>query len=106
MTETTKGLLVSSYPAQWEDIVKRWQTDGPGCGYFPPPQTRARMEDVVNELDAIIEHAARPRGYLEMRHGNGCGDQGHASAVKESNKLVAKIRKALGFVQPKKDLRF
>lgn len=62
--------------------------------------------DILRHLDGVIEQAARLRGYVDMRYGSGCGDQGHADGVKESNRLAFKIRKALGFTLVKKEVRF
>jgi hypothetical protein len=64
------------------------------------------LGDMVRELDGLIERAARLRGYVDMRYGHGCGDQGHESAVKESNKLAGKIRKSLGFTFARQDVNF
>lgn len=70
------------------------------------PMTMEGRRKIIDELDAVIQRAARIRGYVDMRYGSGCGDQGHVAGVKESNKLVNKIRKALGFTYPKADVRF
>lgn len=61
---------------------------------------------MIRYLDGEIERAARLRGYLDERYGHGCGDHGHKDGVKSSNKLAAKIRKALGFTYAKDDVRF
>lgn len=63
-------------------------------------------EEIIRYLDRLMERSARLRGYLNTRYGNGCGDGGHASAVKESNRLAWKVRKALGFIQPRKDITY
>lgn len=55
-------------------------------------------------LDGLIQHAAWIGGYIDMRHGNGCGDQGHKFAVREANTRLAKIRKALGYTSPRRDI--
>lgn len=60
----------------------------------------------IDELDAIMQKAAMLRGYLDARYGHGCGDQGHQDGVKACNRLVAKVRKALGFTIAKRDLTF
>jgi hypothetical protein len=62
--------------------------------------------DCVRHLDALITRASMLRGYLDMRYGHGCGDQGHDSGVDEANKLATKVRKALGFTLPKQNIRF
>lgn len=64
------------------------------------------LVDAVRSLDSLIERAARLRGYLDGRYGHGCGDQGHADAVKMSNALAAKVRKALGFTYKDHPLTF
>ena len=43
-------------------------------------------EDLRRELEGISERAGQIAGYLDMRHGSGCGDQGHDRAVKEFNR--------------------
>lgn len=62
--------------------------------------------DVLRDCDYLVEQVARLRGYLDGRYGHGCGDQGHADSVKSSNKLIAKVRKALGFNVARKDVSF
>jgi len=64
------------------------------------------QHEVIRHLDAVIERAVRLRGYLDERYGYGCGDQGHKAAVKTSNKLAKRIRKALGFTYPGQDINF
>jgi cytidylate kinase len=64
---------------------------------------RAEIADALNQ---ITQRAARAASYFEERYGYGCSDRGHAEAVKAQNKLVAKIRKALGFSYPKQDVSF
>jgi hypothetical protein len=34
----------------------------------------------------------------------GCGDQGHEDSVKEANKALTRIRKALGFNYPERHI--
>jgi hypothetical protein len=63
-------------------------------------------QDVARQLEAMIERGARLLGYLEERGVTGCGDGGHIEGVKGSNRLAAKVRKALGFTYPKQDVRF
>ena len=62
----------------------------------------ARMESadldlVARDLEGIAAHCALRAAYLAMRHGCGCGDQGHKSAVKDANKVYRQVRKALGY---------
>ena len=56
-----------------------------------------KLRSVYEALEGIATGAVRASAYLAMRDGYGMGDQGHTKAVKESNKVVAKVRKALGF---------
>jgi hypothetical protein len=84
--------LLSGAPVNFEKLV-----DG---------ASSADLGRAISALDAIIEKSARIRGYLDGRYGHGCGDQGHKDSVKSSNKLVNKIRKALGFTFPGTDLSF
>ena len=58
---------------------------------------RAKLQTLEQTLEGIATGAARLAAYLGQRHGYGCGDQGHDRAVRESNKVVAKVRRALGF---------
>jgi hypothetical protein len=105
ISDTTKAMLDCA-PAQWRDLVERWQKGtGPGTGSFPPVSERASMHEVIIQLDSLIQHAARLRGYLDQRYGYGGGDQGHERAVKKSNRVVARVRKALGSY-PQQDLNF
>lgn len=84
--------LLKLPPAKWEAAADRMAT-------------RDRSE-IVRELDALLDKAARLRGYFDERHGYGCGDQGHKSAVKECNRLGAKIRRTLGYSYPRQDIHF
>jgi hypothetical protein len=71
--------------------------------------SRARpknLGETIRELDNLIENAVRTRGYLDMRYGHGCGDQGHAAGVKKSNRLAKLVRKALGFTYYDQPLNF
>lgn len=61
-------------------------------------ETKAEM---VAELDGIIIKGARLRAYMERRR-NGT----HLEAVKYSNDLAAKVRKALGYTQARHDITF
>ena len=48
--------------------------------------TKREREDLRRMMEGIAEKAAFLAGYLDMRHGAGCGDQGHTSAVKRANR--------------------
>jgi hypothetical protein len=47
---------------------------------------RQDMEGAQRLLEGLAERAAMLAGYLDERHGYGCGDQGHEKAVKTMNK--------------------
>jgi hypothetical protein len=83
--------LLNSAPVEWQYLVTA------------KPETLGRC---ITGLDALMEKSARLRGYLDGRYGHGCGDQGHKDAVKMSNRLLNKVRKALGFIFPRQDLSF
>jgi hypothetical protein len=65
-----------------------------------------KRTDYLFELDSwlvsITVRAARLGGYIDAVR----KDQKHAKAVEYSNKLVARVRKALGYTIAKDDLRF
>lgn len=56
-----------------------------------------QREGYIKALEEMAIRAAWMAGYLESRHGSGCGDQGHADAVKNSDKVRTRIRRALGY---------
>ena len=65
-------LLKSSAPVEWQSITEK-------------------MEDNENflirhYLEAIAGKAGQLAGYIDMRHGFGCGDQGHDAGVKQANR--------------------
>jgi hypothetical protein len=53
----------------------------------------------------LAANAARIGTYLDMRGGNGNGDQGHEKAVKEQNQVGRKVRHVLGY-QNTPDINF
>lgn len=55
---------------------------------------------LAQELQNVALAAVWRSAYLDARYGSGCGDQGHASAVKAANKQLTGTRKALGFTYP------
>jgi hypothetical protein len=69
--------------SEWEGLLDRMHAQQRG--------------EVVNSMDALIQKATRLRGYADQRAGS---DRGHAAGVVEANKLLAKVRKALGFTYP------
>lgn len=102
---TTIDFLLGSAPVDWQKAADNWHS-GPDFDSFPALENRSSMDDAIRELDGVIQHATRLRGYLDGRYGSGCGDQGHDSSVKMSNSLVSKIRCALGFTQARNNLLF
>jgi hypothetical protein len=62
-------------------------------------------EQAVRDLDNLIERASRLRGYVDFRGVVG-SDRGHTKAVKNSNRLTTKIRRALGYTHPQQNLAF
>ena len=63
-------------------------------------------QEVERECACLIHAATRLMGYAQARGATGCGDHGHRAAVKEQNKLVAKIRKAMGYTMVRNDIDF
>ena len=45
----------------------------------------------------MCQRYAEITGYLDERHGYGCGDQGHEAAKKQAAHALHKVRKALGY---------
>jgi len=41
-------------------------------------------DSLRRELEGISERSGALSGYLEERHGSGCGDQGHEKAMKKA----------------------
>ena len=66
----------------------------------------SEKQELARWLDGITERAARLSGYLDARGVITGSDNGHADGVKGSNRQAAKVRKALGFTQPRHDLSF
>lgn len=88
---TTEELLALPM-VEWEQAAGKYD-DG----------TLAGMSDI---LDSRIQRMARLRAYVDYRGGLGCGDHGHLDAVKGQNRLVAKIRRVMGFTYPRDDRSF
>ena len=92
---------------EWQGAADRLLSKTlPGVGDIPTPNRRIPPSELIDTMDTMIERLARFREYLNTRYGHGCGDQGHKSAVKEQNKMARKIRAALGFTYPKRDINF
>lgn len=86
------NVLLRSPMVTWQECVEQY---APGF-----------QHEMIRDLDGLIERAARLRGYMDERYGHGYGDHGHKDGVKSSNKLAAKIRKALGFTYARQDVNF
>ncbi len=59
--------------------------------------TQQQRNDMARELEAIAAYAAFAAGYLASRSGEGCGDQGHAAALKAANRARRLTRGAFGY---------
>lgn len=78
------GLEVLQHPlVAMQTLADGWNT------------TERREAD--EQLEALTCDAVWRSTYMYMRHGAGCGDQGHEAAVKEANKITARVRKVLGY---------
>lgn len=64
-------IMMKKAPVDWEKTVDKLTT--------------RERDDLRRELEGISERAAMLAGYLDERHGYGCGDQGHEKAVKRAN---------------------
>ena len=62
--------------------------------------TVEELRDLVQYADTLLQRLAWKAGYLEARYGCGCGDQGHDAAVKNANKWLRGVRKAIGYSLP------
>ena len=76
--------ILAQPPSEWEALADEMRT-------------KSNLTATVRELEGIAERAARLARYLDEREGHGCGDQGHAAAVKAQNKAGRAIRKAFGY---------
>lgn len=65
------------------------------------PKIAANMtnkQDVIHDLEALAQRAGMMAAYLSERHGSGCGDQGHNTALKAMNRAGKIIHmKAFGY---------
>lgn len=67
--------------------------------------TDTERRELADWLDSLAERAVRLSGYLEGIHtSEDIFD--HPQAVKRSNRKVSKVRKAIGFTQPRNDITF
>jgi hypothetical protein len=58
------------------------------------------ISDLADIADGICQMVALLSGYLGSRGGNGCGDSGDTEALKDAQKQLKKVRKALGYTHP------
>lgn len=84
--------LLETAPVTWSGIVEK--------------MTSAEVQEAERFLSGVCERAARLIGYLEQRGALGCGDCGHAAGVQGSNTIATKVRRALGYAQPRHDITF
>lgn len=61
---------------------------------------RADLQDIESELSALVQRAALLEAYLSHRYNTGCGDQGHGPSARYANRVLVKVRKALGYSYP------
>ena len=59
-------------PVEWEAAADRLSSSNRGV--------------LARELEGVAERAATLARYVDGRYGAGCGDQGHATALKAANK--------------------
>ncbi len=80
----TVNELMDVAPFEWEKTVEAMSIMG--------------RDDMRRQMEGIALRAGELAGYLDERHGYGCGDRGHREAVKEANR-VGKIiwTKAFGY---------
>ena len=68
----TAKKLMETAPVDWEKAVDKIPT--------------RQRDELRRQLEGIAERAAVLAGYMDERHGYGCGDQGHKKAVKQANR--------------------
>jgi len=64
--------IMKRAPVHWEKTVDRLNTKD--------------RDYLRRDLEELSKRVAMLAGYLDQRHGYGCGDQGHAKAVKQMNR--------------------
>ncbi len=64
------------------------------------PINKQDLQDIELRLSCIAQGAAERATYIGMRHGHGCGDQGHEDADDEAKKVLKGVRKAMGYSYP------
>ena len=75
--------LIQHSPCDFEAIANGYDTE--------------EHRNAVESLESVAFAAIWRAAYMDYRYGSGCGDQGHESAVKNANKVLAKTRKAMGY---------
>lgn len=115
LTKSHKGTITMTFSADYQvqpsmretvkflnDVPMRdWRGEVDGW-------SDVRREEIVRDLNGLIDSAARLRGYLDGRwQQTGVVSDGvHTRAVRFSNNLISKVRKAMGYAQPRSDVRF
>ena len=77
--------MLSQRQMEWLSLFDKLERPAVEWGAMAE-EIRGELSTVVRDLEAVAERAARLARYLDQRHGNGCGDQGHKSAVKAQNR--------------------
>lgn len=76
--------LLNKAAVDWEKAVDRLSS--------------SERDSLRRELEGMSLRAAMLGAYLDYRHGFGCGDQGHGSAVKRMNRAGRLVwRKVFGY---------
>ena len=57
-------------------------------------------QETEEELSALVQRATLLEAYVAHRWNTGCGDQGHESSATEAQRVLVRVRKALGFSIP------
>ncbi len=55
---------------------------------------------LVGELERLAQNAALLAAYFEERRHSGCGEHSHKQAAKAANRVLVRVRRAMGFVVP------
>jgi len=58
------------------------------------------LQEIAREADGIAQKCVLVSQYLCYRGACGFGDHGHDDALKEAQKDLKKVRKAMGFTRP------
>ena len=69
--------LLAKAPIEWQKAVDR--------------MSRSERNDAARAFEGIAKRAAMLAGYLDERHGYGCGDQGHDKGVETANENAQKV---------------